>query len=365
MPFGLVRLSGVSRLIFALISILFLALSTLYYLRPAHLSFRSSPNISRAHNETLGFGAIYVLTDDDTSWRVLGLRQAADFAGLRLTIPVQLHPSDQDVDTYLDGAKLTTIPKDIRAAINYASLLDIFLSSDYETALFFEDDVDFDVGIKSQMEIISDTLLSHISKDLRPDHEDGLLKETHTVVTPYPYGKDGWDVFWIGHYGVEFTKESQMIPYTDPHALPWDHLTSKYNNYYELLRAEYAVQPKKQAQQLMLSTAPIGTYAFALTRATAQGLVPKLRDMRVQQFDLALHDTCKDLDLRCIAPVPALMHHHRVTGNSEGKSNLSWWRERHKYTYNVQWSARCNAARVGEKLGERWQCLPGRYDYDE
>ena len=70
-------------------------------------------------------------------------------------------------------------------------------------------------------------------------------------------------------------------------------------------------------------------------------------------------------------PVPEFFHHHRTVGEvdidrqgngSVQRKDLEWWRGVHKYTYNVEWSARCNAAKAGEKLGERWQCLPGKHD---
>ena len=370
---SIARLFRARIFVLSLASIFSIALLTVYltvfYLGPPVLVLRAE-NIHPSRNETLGFGAIYVLTDDDTTWRVQGLRQAAQFIDLRLTIPVQDHPSYEDVQAYLDEHTRTASPNDIRAMINYISLLDTFVLSDYETALFFEDDVDFDVNIKSQMELISRELHSHKSGPKKPNRGDREDEETNLdpETIDYPYGKESWDIFWIGYYGVEYTKGSQIIPYNDPNALPWDHLTSNYNNYYEMLRPAVGEAARLQPQQIMLGAAPIGTYAFALTRETAKKVVSKLREQRLQQFDKALHDDCKDLILKCVAPVPTLMHHHRVVPEQteeDPETNLAWWRNRHKYTYNVQWSARCNAAGVGEKLGKKWQCLPGRYDFNQ
>ena len=218
------------------------------------------------------------------------------------------------------------------------------------------------------MDAISQAVLPHIGSD-----EDRPSADAHgkaRVVRPkYPYGKDQWDVFWVGHYGVEDTHATTVVDYVDQYALPWDHLTSNFNNYYEQLSAAQIGQEPQQ--RMLLSAAPMGTYAFALTRASAQRLARKIRDEHVQQFDLAIHIDCKGLKHRCMAPVPALMHHHRVKGQksiqlsgdqNDGKHDFSWWRDKHKYTYNIQWSARCNAAGTGEKLGDRWQCMPGRYD---
>ena len=220
------------------------------------------------------------------------------------------------------------------------------------------------MDIKAQMQLVSEAILGFASK-----------RYADNEVSDYPYGKD-WDVLWIGHYGVEVTQNTREVSYTDPFALHWDHLTSTFTNYYELrLPPKVKEQPKELQQRLLLGAAPMSTYAFALTRSNAERLVRKLKNRPVQRFDVALHIGCKGLEHKCVVPAPALMHHHKVAGqgsivNSAAEQNvaydLPWWRDQHKYTYNIEWSARCNAAQVGEKLGDRWQCMPGRYDaYDE
>lgn len=325
---------------------------------------------SSARNQTLGFGAIYVLTEDTTTWRVQGLHQAAKLAGLRLTIPVQRRPSDQQLNAYLEGDEAEHVLDEIRAVLNYISLLETFIKAGHETALFVEDDVDFSINIESQMGSISQTVLEQTS----PANEQERAGMTNVNLEEHlledPYGNHGWDVFWIGHFGIEYTTNSQTWTYTDPHALPWDHLTSAFNNYYET-QADVEAQSQEQPQHIIHSVAPMATYAFALTRGAAQKLVSKLRNERAQKFDYALHRHCKGLDLTCMAPVPGVMHHHKVAGEksinvagtqNDGKYDLEWWRNQHKYTYNIEWSARCNAAGVGERLGNRWQCMPGRYD---
>lgn len=169
---------------------------------------------------------------------------------------------------------------------------------------------------------------------------------------------------WIGHFGVEYTSKTKTWKYQDPQALPWDRLTSKFNNFYEM------TQPH-QDQQILHNIAPMASYAFALTQPAAERLVWKLREDKAQKFDLALHIQCKGLDMLCVAPAPGVMHHHKVDGQrslsgngnkNDGKHDLGWWRYKHKYTYNIDWSARCNAERVGERIGDKWQCMPGLHD---
>ena len=326
----------------------------------------ASTSTSTARNETLGFGAIYVLTIDDSTWRVQGLHQAAKLTGLRLRIPVQKRPSEDEVNAYLAGDELSQIPNEVRATLDYLSLIDEFLLTGYETALFLEDDADFGLNVRFQMASIADAILAESVLN----REDSDFSEASlSAFTRYPYGKDQWDVFWLGHFGVEFTKDTQVIRYSDRFALPWDRLVSDFNNYYEVNQRE-----QQQQQQIVTHAAPMATYGFALTRSTAQMIVERLRKDRAQKFDLALHILCKGEELRCMAPVPEVIHHHNVVGmktirkageQSNVKQDLAWWRQKHKFTYNIEWSARCNAAGVGEKLGYRWQCLPGRYDKNE
>ena len=340
---------------------------------------------SAAQNETLGFGAIYVLTEDVNTWRVQGLLRAANLVGLQLRIPIQHHPSDDEVYTHLAGDEPPQFLDEIRAVLNYIRLLETFLDTGYETALFFEDDVDFGVDIKAQMDVISLEFLTHNPNheghrvDAAEDHKetDDQLQGNELLqndIHEHPYGKGLWDVLWLGHFGVELTPQTLIWYYHDSFALPWDRLNSTFNNYYELVRAqntEEAGFPKQQ--QVAHTVAPMSTYAFALTRANAQRLVHRLRSDRIQKFDLALHIQCKGLEQKCVAPVPEVMHHHKVQGQSSigrigderhERHDLTWWRTQRKYTFNLGLSARCNAAGVGERLGPEWQCLPGEYDVE-
>lgn len=256
-----------------------------------------------AANDTLGFGAIYVLTENTTTWRVQGLLRAANYTGLQIQVPVQKHITDKDVLAHI-GSEPSEGYGHARALLNHLSLLETFIESTHETALVFEDDVDFGVNIRSQMSLISEAFWNH-SKQV-PTPEDFSLD---------PYLDSTWDIFWPGHFGMAFADGAQIHPYTDLYALPWTHLTSQFNNYYEQMAAEKP--PAKQ--QLAFNVAPLATFAYAITRSHAVKLVAKLRKDRAYKFDNALHVDCKGLAQRCVAPVPQVFHHHQV----EGEKSLS------------------------------------------
>ncbi|CAK1368323.1 hypothetical protein CB0940_11015 [Cercospora beticola] len=314
-----------------------------------------------AGNDTLGFGAIYVLTEDASSWRVQGLRKAARLVGLRITIPIQRQVSHEGLLSQVSGQVVEGYGRS-RALVNHLALLDTIAQAPYETVLVLEDDVDFGLDIRAQMELVSKAFWDRAGG--APEFRDPEQEALH------PYRHHEWDIFWPGHFGMSFIDGTEIYKYHDPHALPWSRLKTQFNNYYEQMAASNPPEP----QQLIFNVAPLSTYAYAITKSHAARLVQKIRNDKADSFDTALHIDCVGKAHRCVAPVPQLFHHHRVTGGkvSSGKEasagndgavqNMVWYRKKHKYTYNIEWSARCNAIGAGEKVGERWQCLPGQGD---
>jgi hypothetical protein len=318
-----------------------------------------------ADNSTLGFGGIFVLTENTHTWRVQGLQKAAALVGLDLTVLVQTPKTEKDVEDYLKGDELDCHIDFVKATLSYLNLLQQFIGTGLETGLFVEDDVDFSIMIRSQMTILADTLSTSEANSSDPSD---------------PYKRADWDVLWLGHFGLEFTEQTRISHYTDPHALPWSSVKSNFNNYYQQQEAAEK-QSGQTSQQVAHNVAPLSTYAWATTRTHAQWLVDELTSTRAKKFDVGLHILCRGLRQRCIAPVPELMHHHKVSGSkSIGRPGsfrsdqgltwwqrslnwykghgLEWWRDATKHTYNIEWSARCNAAESGERSGDRWQCLP-------
>lgn len=212
-----------------------------------------------------------------------------------------------------------------------------------------EDDVDFDLNLKAQVSLLTKVIAD--SGDV-----------PSTVGNPWSY--ETWDVLWLGHMGIELLPSSELTKYQDPYALPFGRLTSDFNNYYEQLRDTNA------SPRVIRGVAAMAVYGYAVTRSSARAIIQASKTGQ-HAFDDTIHILCKGGKLRCVAPVPQLFHHHHVSGASridvdidDGiKQDLRWASSRHQYTYNIQWSARCNVAGVGEKLGDMRQCLPSRYDH--
>ena len=75
-------------------------------------------------------------------------------------------------------------------------------------------------------------------------------------------------------------------------------------------------------------------------------------------YDMALSLGCWSKGLDCWTVNPELFHHHRMGGagySQIGVVNGDVQVSEHDYTWNIGWSARCNAER---KDGELRRCLP-------
>jgi hypothetical protein len=201
------------------------------------------------------------------------------------------------------------------------ALLRRLLSIDLENILILEDDVDFSIHIKEQMELLSQTMWQGRDHEAWEHNED-------------PYDKASWDLLWLGHFGMEFVANTDLTPYNDPHALPWEHLYADWNSYY----ADQRGQDPLARQQLVGGIAPLDSFAIGMNRADAARLVEENTDRTVRAWNFTLHGNCKGLVQRCTGVVPELFHHHKVTGASrimfEGekvKQDLEWYKRQHKY----------------------------------
>ena len=89
-------------------------------------------------------------------------------------------------------------------------------------ALIMEDDVDWDIRLKSQLQVFAKAAQAFTQpsaarggKTLAATHEmgDTSLSDLPSGLSPSvtPYG-DNWDVLWLGHCGTEFPNGSQKAP---------------------------------------------------------------------------------------------------------------------------------------------------------
>jgi len=210
------------------------------------------------------------------------------------------------------------------------------------SALIMEDDVDWDIRLKSQLLTIA--------------HGTRSLQASSPTQPHSPYGDD-WDLIWLGHCGEIFPEtleENVSLPPTSP-------LFHKYT-----ITPDPTVPPPQQVHGFQnysanpytrwvhVSGGPICTFAYALSLTGARKV---LFDMSVDglagPFDNALAGLCRwgrevgRLRMRCFSVTPPVVVHHKAKGQVSGDSDIQNYggggevREKGS-TDNIVWSTRGN-----------------------
>ncbi|MCJ1259563.1 hypothetical protein MMC24_007402 [Lignoscripta atroalba] len=296
-----------------------------------------------AGNSTLGFGAILTVSANstsDTAWRKEGLIAAANKTGLDIQIPIQPVFSKKEVVRLTHSTSRIQFqrPKvgNALAWLGHVHILKSFLQTDLTTALIIEDDSDWDLSIRQQTLPLATAIRNLTSPNITAS------------TSPGPYGL-AWDLLWIGHCGDNWRDSPSQTTYPDPTLIP----ASSYRGFYH--------DGMPPATRLVhYSTAPVCSFAYAVTRHGAQKIIDWAADERTGAYDLQLGQGCFYKHLTCLTSNPELIHHHREGGHGysqiDGANGVNRVLK-HDYTWNVKYSARCNS-RKGKEGEELTQCLP-------
>ena len=207
------------------------------------------------------------------------------------------------------------------------------------SALIMEDDIDWDIHLKSQLNDFAygTRFLQNQSKS---DH-------THS-----PYG-DGWDVLWLGHCldDIDEVDPRTYVIQDDP-TVPAVNQLAMGNP--ELLRPW-----PDHSRVVHVAGHPLCTLAYAVSYRGAQKILWSLSVKELRGlFDNALSWWCTDKEqgARCLDSHPAYFSQHKAMGaagkNSDNNPGGDSIQEKAD-TKNIRYSARLNIE----------QLLTGRTDY--
>ncbi|CAI7618362.1 uncharacterized protein N7487_001099 [Penicillium crustosum] len=240
-----------------------------------------------AGNETLGILAL----SHSESWRTRGLVAAARLTGLQITIPPQppthpdlinafarLGPHEQEKDHPTPGGS--------RAWLAHLDLIKFAYQSNFQTTLIIEDDVDWDVSVRTQMKNIASAVRS-LTKTAQDER--------------WPYGC-GWDVLWIGHCGEYWEEGFETVLFEDdtvcPHAnySGWAH--------------QYLSRLPDGKRAIYWSNNPVCSFAYALSHDGARKVLGLTGAGQGEAFDIKMMGECKAGNLRCISVAPEVIHQY-------------------------------------------------------
>jgi hypothetical protein len=237
------------------------------------------------------------------------------------------------------------------------------------SALVMEDDIDWDIRIKSQMrdfarasrllvQPLAHTTdqyldLSHPQPTKDQQYTDFNVNE-HTTSDPVdsPYGDlSRWNLLWLGHCGCRFPRASDLNVPIGRAVIPDDqtvpehqHLDMEYGND-ELLR-------QYPAHTRVVSRARVNTcsLAYGISQPGARRFLYELGiHMMSDTNDMMFRYVCDGVDGRCLgtclAVQPQFFQHHRPIGLKAGFSDISDHGDGFNdqaFTRNIRWSVRLN-----------------------
>ncbi|KAK4544732.1 hypothetical protein LTR36_003981 [Oleoguttula mirabilis] len=301
-------------------ALLALAIIVVIYYQPWYSATARDSTFSRNSrsipaNATLGFGALYVVSGPGSPRRQ-HLEEAAAVTELELRIPTQTAWTDEDVRNFrpADEAESRVLTGSVKAWLSHHLVLREFLASGEETALIFEDDIDWDVRLRTQQIPLAQQAAQSLSEASDLDTKQ------------YPWGlPTDWDLFYVGHCGDYFgdvdkgigvgyshpdeLANTRHVLYQDPTMLPRTDL----HPFTASILTAFSIPD--QTRVVHQSKWPLCTFGYAITRLAAERILNEIApahedpSRNVIAYDAAILGGCRDGPLRCYTVTPELFHH--------------------------------------------------------
>lgn len=244
-----------------------------------------------------------------------------------------------------------------RAHLNFAHHI---VKNRLATAVLFEDDSDFDVDFKSQLELIAQGTRALTRRDPLSDPFSENAKSNGTIeATPHsPYGDD-WDLIWLGHCGAQLHKSSEQVFRidNDPTVAAPDHRIS--------FKGSVNMSDYPDSTRLVFRQGSgLCVYSYALSYRGAQKLLLNENNRkRFAAFDNSLDALCasgnkrrganKDggwqADFKCFSMYPTLVDSHKPPGLESRDSDIATMEDEYRdygYTFNIVRSTRINLQKL-------------------
>ncbi|OOF94514.1 glycosyltransferase family 25 protein [Aspergillus carbonarius ITEM 5010] len=233
-------------------------------------------------NDTLGFEKIFVINSPQRPDRRDAIVLGSSATGFHVDfIDKIIHEEDS-----IQGEGPTTDRDEIAAFRSHLNAVQRVVADRLASALIFEDDVDWDVNLKTQLRGFA----------------QGALKIHKSNASHSPYG-DSWDLLWLGHCGVKCNSSSpvQVMPH-DITAI-----SSRFLPPY-LYDAPAGTGNNVRMTCKMEEAACSG--AYAISYRASQKILATLTlstDNQAVNIEGLLSQLCRDGSLECYSSYPSLV----------------------------------------------------------
>ncbi|CAD0105778.1 unnamed protein product [Aureobasidium uvarum] len=206
-------------------------------------------------------------------------------------------------------------PPEIGCWRAHLNIMQDMVANNIATALVFEDDADWDVGIRAQMRE-----LARGSRWL-----GNTTGETAKPISPYG---DDWDILWVGHCSTKSGSDPRrwVVPH-DPTVAPPNY--RMYQDQPDMRTWESGPDADNQTRIIFVASWGFCTTGYAVS---LRGAMKMLYHQSLSKFNNAV-DTGLALmcanppaasNFRCIAPYPAMIGVSRPAGNVDKFSDINY-----------------------------------------
>ncbi|KAI4704400.1 hypothetical protein J4E81_001466 [Alternaria sp. BMP 2799] len=316
-------------------------------------------------NKTLGFGAVVVVSKDGSSRRK-PLLQAANVTDIDLTIPTQPEWTEGDVQRFINGQEKAQ-KGSILAWLGHHNALRWFLDSGLETALILEDDVDWDIRLRSVQIPLAASAARQLLPPPRAQHPGVNAASNHTQ---YWGDQDAWDLLYLGHCGDYFDIVTEDGPKTDrqsfnlsamPHILWQDPTLPSWINLHPFTQDLFRLLGMPEKTRVMhRAKFPLCSFGYAVTRRAAERLLndlapPKLKKSGARAFDVALLHACNKGE-NTPSPTPEWQKANARSRSKYPSPGLRCWTLNSELFHHMPGKSEIDS--IGEKLGEEHSLPP-------
>lgn len=198
------------------------------------------------------------------------------------------------------------------AWLGHLNALRWFLSTDLETALILEDDVDFDIHLRTtqipQAAAAMRKLTSNLTVPASP-----IAHKPH--LDNYWGIHNTWDLLYLGHCGDIFSPEEYTALTPNQQRISYHDITLPQLADLHPYTASFLQKLNITTQTRLLhkSIFPLCTFGFALTRQSAYRMLhefaPHEAPAGTMAYDVRVLEACRDPTFRCWTANPELFHH--------------------------------------------------------
>ncbi|KAF2642605.1 hypothetical protein P280DRAFT_478694 [Massarina eburnea CBS 473.64] len=341
-------------------------------------------------NKTLGFEKIFVINAPWRTDRKDAMSLMASFHDISFDWVDGIDP-EQIKETAYPPGNHREVNQGARGCWRaHMNALREVITQNLSTALIFEDDIDWDIRLRTQLSSFARaarTLPSLIqqssshspqhpptSKAKPPNPTDlaqrssiPLTSTPHSTPSPDPYGRD-WDILYLGHCGASLPPPSPFHPtritHTDDPTVPVPkHLRFRSGASQDAFATLY---PPHTRLYHRTANSTLCLHAYAVTQRGARKLLYHfgMRDFS-QGFDFAVSDYCGG-DLRrrigeregekpvCLTVQPPLVSQYWSESGGGGDITGTGGAGRMVGSRYVRWSARAGLGRRWSGVGDQW-----------